>query len=366
MKKTIVGILVVCEMVVCAEPSALVLAGGGAKGAYQVGVWKAMTELGISKDVVVMSGTSVGGLNAALFATIRDQIKIESVWLASMGEVMVVNKDKVRGVLQQGLDDFSTSLDSHNKFIESEKAKEAQRIGVPVENLPVDKVKEIERKANWKLGFETTLQILGRMGQRANRVTGGDGKVDGYVDPEKLKELIETKLPREWPAEAPVVYVTAVEKGVWKRRAFRLNGEPFSRKVAMLRATSAIPGAFSTVEIDGKNYYDGGWTDKGGDNVPEEPILQYHPEISTVYVVYLNDEKNIGKDREAPTSYAGKRLVEIIPSKSLQGSLGALNFDANHAKLLIQLGYDDAMKVLAVERRREVQSREGTRFVVAP
>lgn len=53
-------------------PSALVLSGGGAKGAYQVGVWKAMTELGIAKDICVISGTSVGGINAALFASVGD------------------------------------------------------------------------------------------------------------------------------------------------------------------------------------------------------------------------------------------------------------------------------------------------------
>ncbi len=44
----------------------LVLAGGGAKGAYQLGAWKAMTELGISFSVVV--GTSVGSINGAFVA----------------------------------------------------------------------------------------------------------------------------------------------------------------------------------------------------------------------------------------------------------------------------------------------------------
>ncbi len=43
---------------------AIVLSGGGAKGAYQMGVWKAIKKLGISYDIV--TGTSVGALNAAL------------------------------------------------------------------------------------------------------------------------------------------------------------------------------------------------------------------------------------------------------------------------------------------------------------
>ena len=44
----------------------LVLAGGGAKGSYQVGVWKALQELGWRPDII--TGTSVGSLNGAMFA----------------------------------------------------------------------------------------------------------------------------------------------------------------------------------------------------------------------------------------------------------------------------------------------------------
>ena len=53
----------------------VVLSGGGGKGAYEVGVWKAFVDYGIAQKVTVISGTSVGGLNAALFAC----EKVESV-----------------------------------------------------------------------------------------------------------------------------------------------------------------------------------------------------------------------------------------------------------------------------------------------
>jgi len=43
---------------------ALVLAGGGAKGAYQIGAWKALCELGIKFNAIM--GASVGALNGAL------------------------------------------------------------------------------------------------------------------------------------------------------------------------------------------------------------------------------------------------------------------------------------------------------------
>lgn len=46
----------------------LAFVGGGGKGAYQIGVWRALHETGIAQQVKAVAGTSVGGLNAALFA----------------------------------------------------------------------------------------------------------------------------------------------------------------------------------------------------------------------------------------------------------------------------------------------------------
>ena len=45
----------------------LVLSGGGAKGAYHVGVVKALAEYRIEVDII--SGASIGALNGALLAT---------------------------------------------------------------------------------------------------------------------------------------------------------------------------------------------------------------------------------------------------------------------------------------------------------
>ena len=45
---------------------ALVLAGGGARGSYQVGVWRALMELDWHPQII--TGTSVGSLNGAMFA----------------------------------------------------------------------------------------------------------------------------------------------------------------------------------------------------------------------------------------------------------------------------------------------------------
>ena len=42
----------------------LVLAGGGGKGAYQVGVLKVLQEQGLLQDVTAISGPSIGAVNA--------------------------------------------------------------------------------------------------------------------------------------------------------------------------------------------------------------------------------------------------------------------------------------------------------------
>lgn len=44
----------------------LVLSGGGGKGSYQIGVWKALYELGLTKYIVAISSTSIGTINSIL------------------------------------------------------------------------------------------------------------------------------------------------------------------------------------------------------------------------------------------------------------------------------------------------------------
>lgn len=46
------------------KKTALVLSGGGSRGAYEAGAWQALTELGIKIDIV--TGTSVGAINGAM------------------------------------------------------------------------------------------------------------------------------------------------------------------------------------------------------------------------------------------------------------------------------------------------------------
>ncbi len=57
---------------------AIALEGGGARGAYQIGAWRALEEAGIKYNAV--SGASVGALNGAMMA-MRDLSLAEKLWL---------------------------------------------------------------------------------------------------------------------------------------------------------------------------------------------------------------------------------------------------------------------------------------------
>ena len=57
---------------------ALVFSGGGAKGSYEIGVWKAIKRLNMKFDIV--TGTSIGAINGAFYA-MGDYQKAKKLWL---------------------------------------------------------------------------------------------------------------------------------------------------------------------------------------------------------------------------------------------------------------------------------------------
>lgn len=69
----------------------VVFEGGGGKGAYQIGAWKAIRELGIEPFVTCVSGTSVGALNAALFY-MGNYHTAETIWRSISNEDILHEK----------------------------------------------------------------------------------------------------------------------------------------------------------------------------------------------------------------------------------------------------------------------------------
>lgn len=68
---------------------ALVFGGGGARGAFEIGVWKALEDIGYKPSIV--TGTSVGALNAALYA-LGNVKEAERMWKEiETGRILDVN-----------------------------------------------------------------------------------------------------------------------------------------------------------------------------------------------------------------------------------------------------------------------------------
>ncbi|ADL05063.1 patatin-like phospholipase family protein [Lacrimispora saccharolytica] len=77
----------------------LVLEGGGAKGAYQIGAWKALREAGVR--IKGIAGVSVGSLNGALIC-MDDLERAEKIWKnIEYSQVMAVNDETIKALRER-------------------------------------------------------------------------------------------------------------------------------------------------------------------------------------------------------------------------------------------------------------------------
>ena len=306
-----------------AEPVGLVLSGGGAKGAYEVGVWQALEETGAASNVTAISGTSVGAINAALFATRPEAAG--TLWLENMEDVFTLNTNRIGETVQKTLDTAAESI------------RIAEETG-----------------EQWRGWVHFMLSSALRVAEDTLAATMTDAEREGYIDSSRLATVLDANLPTNWVSGAPAVYATAVKKDAGKAaETWTLNGLAHGERVLALRASAAIPFGFDTVRIDGRTYVDGGWEWKGGDNLPIAPILENHPDVKTVVVVHLDDAEHLSvarRDRvRAAAAAAGVRLVEIVPSEDIGGVFGwggVFDSSPETARHLIELGREDARKAL--------------------
>ena len=142
---------------------ALVLAGGGARGSYQVGVWRALTELGWRPQII--TGTSVGSLNGAMFAldlyetardmwlTIRSQDVMElPEEHANLSELHAFLRDVVRAggmdvtpleeIVERVLDEDKLRASPIRFGLVTVEQKGLKARELPLEEIPQGKVKD--------------------------------------------------------------------------------------------------------------------------------------------------------------------------------------------------------------------------------
>jgi len=130
--------------------TALVLGGGGAKGAYQIGTMRALSDLGIACGSVY--GTSVGALNAAMYAQ-GDIDRAAALWQSLSLEDLVTPENRA-------LADSAEALFDHPERMLDFITRNAQKKGMdtaPLRALIAQYVDEQKiRQSNVRLGLVTT------------------------------------------------------------------------------------------------------------------------------------------------------------------------------------------------------------------
>lgn len=261
----------------------LVLSGGGGKGAYEIGVWKALREMGLDKQIVAVSGTSIGALNSALFLQ-GDLEQAEKTWLSIAPEkILSVRADRM--LQSMALAGFAAA----------------------------------------------TRPVVVALSQR---VAG-----HGVFSREGLLEIIRNDLDLSLITESPIpAFAACYEIESDSVRYFRLNGCDEERIISILLATSALPGIFGKVEIDGKDYLDGGLTD----NSPITPLYQ---EMNCDVILLVSLSRDFILEHQ---HYPGVRVLPIVPRADPGGLItGTLDFTSEGAARRMLQGYQDAYALLS-------------------
>ena len=196
------------------EKIALVLGGGGARGAYEAGVWQALRELGVKIDIV--TGTSVGAINGAMVAQGEFELTMR-LWGET--ETSMV---------------FDLDIEKN--------AKKTRKVQLELKGMNIDEI----------LAYAKEIVVGGAQN------TGLHQLLDRYIDEEKLRN-------------SPVEYgLVTVELPSFEPHFLLAEEIPTGMLKEYIMASASCFPAVKTYEIDKKQYIDGGYAD----NLPVEMALK--------------------------------------------------------------------------------------------
>jgi len=270
----------------------LVFSGGGGKGAYEVGVWKALNEFGMDKKVTAVAGTSVGGLNGALFVA-GDYQAAEQLWLdIAPSKVMTLTAEDI--------------------------AKKVANVAL-FSFIPGVAPKVLASLASLGFGAGVFSQI---------------GLIDLIAESKVCENINEQSLPLQ------ICALTAKNGELVYPQLNQLSPQ---QQAQWLLATSAIPMVFDSVEINNTNYVDGGVLPQPySDNTPYKPLIEQH-NCTHIINIHLEREADISSAKQ---QYPQINFWHIVPTQAFEGLIEPLNFTKENAKSLIDLGYQDTVKIL--------------------
>lgn len=237
----------------------IVLEGGGAKGAYQIGAWKALKEAGVR--IRGVAGTSVGALNGALIC-MDDLARAERIWEnISYSKVIDIDEGFMESIIKGDLRSVNLSV-----FIRD-----------------------------------------------AVRVINGGG-----LDVKPLKDLIAECCDEEIIRSSPIdLYVVTIS--LTDRELLNVNVKEIEEGMIpdMLLASAYFP-TFKQEKLHGKTYIDGG----GLDSVPIDALLENdYKDIIVIRVYGIGHEKEVKIPEDvkvytvAPRQNLGK-VLEFEKTKS--------------------------------------------------
>lgn len=278
----------------------LVLAGGGGRGSYHIGVWKALRETGLDQYVAAISGTSVGGLNAALFLQ-GDYDKAVHIWENISVEKILTPKYGFSQDIQNPLNYDAKKYHGMYLYIRSGLTEIIRN------NLDMSVFDKSDKNC-----YMTC------------RRTNNEKDMDSYM--ELFHQPNGTKTCRK--------YVNG------KATYFNMCNFSPNERESILLATSAMPFIFPKEKIGGYYYMDGGKYD----NLPVEPLYRLE-KCEIIVVVHLTTNAELTKIKKE--DYPNAVILEIRPRQE-QGGLfaGTLDFNAENAKRRIRQGYDDNIAML--------------------
>lgn len=324
----------------------LVLSGGGAIGAYQVGILKALLELGVQIDMI--SGASIGALNGAILASapsLQEGVRrMEDVW-TSLGEkspLKINSSVYLNYLLSAGL-----TLASHHiagRFVSS--------------------------MAMLARGMGATIPSIMQQFQD-----------DGLLSDEPLTQKMEQYLSEGALNKGLPLYVSVYEtqggivdilncleasSGIsdTKNSEFiHIQSLPEAEQKNALLASAALPLLFSSKKIGEKFYSDGGmggWQKMQG-NTPITPLIDAG--CNLIIVSHLTNGS--AWDRH---DFPEATILEIRPQSTLSRSNGMgagvkdlLGFSAHQVKSWAIQGYQDTMlctkKIMAACQARSQLSQ---------
>jgi len=268
------------------KKTALVFSGGGSRGSYEIGVWKALNKLNIKPDMVF--GSSVGAINAALFAT-NSVKKSEKLW--QQIETDTVFDLDIAHILEGVPETFKDAL------------LQTEIFGMPAEDI---------------LAYAREIVTNGGAGSSGLRRL-----LDEYICENKLRK-INTKFG-----------ITVTEYPSFDGHYLYLDDIPEGQLIDYILASASCFPALQKCRILDKVFVDGGYRD----NFPVQMALE-----QGATVIIAVDLQTAGFVRRDIMEKARNEAEEFHMIESNIDLGNFLVFDRNNAKKLIDLGYFDTMK----------------------